>query len=36
MTMFHGNDERVDQESLGLSTDLWLAIAEEFVGPHSG
>jgi acetylornithine deacetylase/succinyl-diaminopimelate desuccinylase-like protein len=35
-TMFHGNDERVDQESLGLSTDLWLAIAEEFVGPHSG
>jgi acetylornithine deacetylase/succinyl-diaminopimelate desuccinylase-like protein len=36
VTMFHGNDERVDQESLGLSTDLWLAIAEEFVGPHSG
>ncbi len=36
MTMFHGNDERVDQESLGLSTDPWLAIAEEFVGPHSG
>ncbi len=35
-TMFHGNDERVDQGSLGLSTDLWLAIAEEFVGPHSG
>jgi acetylornithine deacetylase/succinyl-diaminopimelate desuccinylase-like protein len=35
-TMFHGNDERVDQDSLGLSTDLWLAIAEEFVGPHSG
>ncbi len=35
-TMFHGNDERVDQESLKLSTDLWLAIAEEFVGPQSG
>jgi acetylornithine deacetylase/succinyl-diaminopimelate desuccinylase-like protein len=34
-TMFHGNDERVDQESLKLSTELWLAIAEEFVGPRS-
>jgi hypothetical protein len=34
--MFHGNDERVDQESLELSTELWLAIAEEFVGPRSG
>ena len=33
-TMFHGNDERVDQESLKLSTELWLAIAEEFVGPQ--
>jgi acetylornithine deacetylase/succinyl-diaminopimelate desuccinylase-like protein len=31
-TMFHGNDERVDQESLKLSTELWLAIADEFVG----
>ena len=30
-TMFHGNDERVDQESLLLSTELWLAIAEEFL-----
>ena len=35
-TMFHGNDERVDQESLQLSTELWLAIAEELVGPHAG
>jgi acetylornithine deacetylase/succinyl-diaminopimelate desuccinylase-like protein len=35
-TMFHGNDERVDQESLRLSTELWLAVADEFVGPHSG
>jgi acetylornithine deacetylase/succinyl-diaminopimelate desuccinylase-like protein len=34
-TMFHGNDERVDQESLRLSTELWLAVAEEFVGPRS-
>jgi acetylornithine deacetylase/succinyl-diaminopimelate desuccinylase-like protein len=31
-TMFHGNDERVDQESLKLSTELWLAVAEEFCG----
>jgi len=29
-TMFHGNDERVDVESLGLSTDLWVALAHEF------
>ena len=28
-TMFHGNDERVDVESLALSTQLWQAVAEE-------
>ena len=28
-TMFHGHDERVDQESLDLSTQLWLALAED-------
>jgi acetylornithine deacetylase/succinyl-diaminopimelate desuccinylase-like protein len=28
-TMFHGNDERIDQESLGLTTDLWLALAAD-------
>ena len=27
---FHGHDERVDVESLGLSTQLWLDIAERF------
>ena len=27
--MFHGHDERVDQESLNLSTQLWLALAED-------
>jgi len=32
MTMFHGNDERVDQESLRLSTDLWEAVAEDVLG----
>lgn len=26
-SMFHGDDERVDQGSLGLSTDLWLGVA---------
>jgi len=31
-TMFHGNDERVDQESLALSTLLWEAVARDFVG----
>ncbi len=27
--MFHGHDERVDQESLELSTQLWLALADD-------
>ena len=30
--MFHGQDERVDQESLDLSTQLWLALAEDLLG----
>ena len=30
-TMFHGNDERVDQESLGLSEQLWRVVAEEML-----
>ncbi len=29
--MFHGHDERVDQESLDLSTQLWLALAEDIL-----
>jgi acetylornithine deacetylase/succinyl-diaminopimelate desuccinylase-like protein len=29
--MFHGNDERVDQESLRLSTELWEAVAEDLL-----
>jgi acetylornithine deacetylase/succinyl-diaminopimelate desuccinylase-like protein len=29
--MFHGVDERVDVESLGLSTELWMALAHDFV-----
>jgi acetylornithine deacetylase/succinyl-diaminopimelate desuccinylase-like protein len=31
-TMFHGDDERVDQESLRLSTELWKAVARDFLG----
>jgi acetylornithine deacetylase/succinyl-diaminopimelate desuccinylase-like protein len=30
--MFHGNDEKVDQESLALSTQLWEAVAHDLVG----
>jgi acetylornithine deacetylase/succinyl-diaminopimelate desuccinylase-like protein len=30
--MFHGNDERVDQESLALSTQLWEAVARDLLG----
>jgi acetylornithine deacetylase/succinyl-diaminopimelate desuccinylase-like protein len=28
---FHGNDERIDVESLGLSTDLWLGVARDLL-----
>jgi acetylornithine deacetylase/succinyl-diaminopimelate desuccinylase-like protein len=31
-SMFHGNDERVDVESLVLSTRLWEHLAEELLG----
>ena len=30
--MFHGNDERVDQDSLRLSAELWEQVAREFLG----
>jgi acetylornithine deacetylase/succinyl-diaminopimelate desuccinylase-like protein len=30
-TMFHGNDERVDVESLGLSEQLWEAVARDLL-----
>jgi hypothetical protein len=29
--MFHGNDERVDQESLALSTQMWEAVARDLL-----
>ena len=31
-TRFHGNDERIDVESLGLSTDFWIHIAKQICG----
>ncbi len=30
--MFHGNDERIDVDSLDLSTRLWAGIARDFLG----
>jgi hypothetical protein len=29
--MFHGDDERIDTESLGLSTQLWEAVAMDLL-----
>jgi acetylornithine deacetylase/succinyl-diaminopimelate desuccinylase-like protein len=29
---FHGNDERVDVESLRLTTELWLAVVDDLIG----
>ena len=29
---FHGNNERIDVASLGLTTDLWLGLARDFLG----
>ena len=29
--MFHGDDERVDVESLRLSTDMWEALAHDLL-----
>ena len=28
---FHGNDERIDVESLGLTTRLWLDVARDLL-----
>ena len=30
-TMFHGNDERIDQESLALTTSLWEEVAKDLL-----
>ena len=29
---FHGNDERIDVDSLGLSTEFWYGVAKQIVG----
>jgi di/tripeptidase len=29
---FHGHNERIDVESLGLATDFWIGICEELLG----
>jgi acetylornithine deacetylase/succinyl-diaminopimelate desuccinylase-like protein len=31
-SMFHGDDERIDQESLRLATELWIGLAKDFLG----
>jgi acetylornithine deacetylase/succinyl-diaminopimelate desuccinylase-like protein len=31
-SMFHGDNERIDQESLRLSTEFWVALARDLVG----
>ncbi len=31
-SMFHGDNERVDVESLRLATDLWVALAKDLLG----
>jgi acetylornithine deacetylase/succinyl-diaminopimelate desuccinylase-like protein len=33
--MFHGDDERVDVESLRLSTEMWEALGHELLGQHA-
>jgi acetylornithine deacetylase/succinyl-diaminopimelate desuccinylase-like protein len=32
---FHGNDERIDVESLRLTTDLWFGVARHFLDKSS-
>jgi acetylornithine deacetylase/succinyl-diaminopimelate desuccinylase-like protein len=29
---FHGNDERIDVDSLALTTQAWLEVCEQFLG----
>ena len=31
-SMFHGDDERVDTDSLGLTTELWGSVVRDFLG----
>ena len=34
--MFHGAGERIDQESLRLSTELWRSLASDVLGSAAG
>jgi di/tripeptidase len=29
---FHGNDERIDVASLGMSTELWTGVVKDLLG----
>jgi hypothetical protein len=29
--MFHGNDERIDQESLRLSAEFWMGVVKDLM-----
>ena len=31
ISRFHGHDERIDVESLGLTADLWLGVARDLL-----
>lgn len=35
-SMFHGDDERIDTASLALSTQMWEALAEDFLNRRDG
>jgi hypothetical protein len=34
--MFHGDDERIDTRSLGLSTELWETVAHDLLTNREG
>jgi len=34
--MFHGNDERIDQQSLDLTTQLWMQVVPDLLGSRTG
>jgi acetylornithine deacetylase/succinyl-diaminopimelate desuccinylase-like protein len=36
LQMFHGDDERIDQESLRLSAELWIAVARDLLAGGGG
>ena len=32
LSRFHGHDERIDVDSLTLTTDLWLGVVDDLIG----